>query len=53
MKPNDLRDRLCLVLSMLIFATIGIARRYLPIPSGMLAMLRGAIGAAVLFLLLF
>ena len=53
MKPNDLRDRLFLVLSMLIFATIGIARRYLPIPSGMLAMLRGAIGAAVLVALLF
>lgn len=53
MKSNDLRDRLLLVLSMLIFATIGIARRYLPIPSGMLAMLRGAIGAVVLFSLLF
>ena len=53
MKSNDLRDRLLLVLSMLIFATIGIVRRYLPIPSGMLAMLRGAIGAVVLFSLLF
>lgn len=53
MKTNDFRDRLLLVLSMLIFATIGIARRYLPIPSGMLAMLRGAIGAVVLFSLLF
>ena len=53
MKPNDLRDKLALVLSMLIFATIGIARRYLPIPSGMLAMLRGALGALVLFVLLF
>ena len=52
MKPNDLRNKLFLVLSMLIFATIGIARRYIPIPSGMLAMLRGAIGSAVLFLLL-
>lgn len=53
MKSNDLRARLLLVLSMLIFATIGIARRYLLIPSGMLAMLRGAIGAVVLFSLLF
>ena len=52
MKLNDLQNKLFLILSMLIFATIGIARRYLPIPSGMLAMLRGAIGSAVLFLLL-
>ena len=38
-----------LILSMLIFGTIGILRRYIPLPSGALAFIRGAIGA--LFLL--
>jgi len=43
--------KLSLVLSMLIFSTIGIARRYIPLSSAALAMVRGAIGAA--FLLVF
>lgn len=38
-----------LVLSMVIFGTIGVFRRYIPMPSGMLAMFRGLIG--MLFLL--
>ncbi len=41
-----------LILSMLIFGTIGIFRKYIPLPSGMLAMLRGFIGAAFLLALL-
>ncbi len=34
-----------LILAMLIFATIGVFRKYIPLPSGTLAMLRGFIGA--------
>lgn len=33
------------VLSMLIFGTIGIFRRYIPLPSGILALSRGLLGA--------
>ncbi len=42
-----------LTLSMLIFGTIGIFRKYIPLSSGMLAMLRGFIGMAFLLLLVF
>lgn len=42
--------RLKMVLSMAIFSTIGVLRRWIDLPSGMLAMLRGIIG--MLFLLL-
>ena len=37
-----------LLASMLIFGTIGLFRRYLPVSSGILACVRGAIGAAAL-----
>ncbi len=40
-----------LLLSMTIFGTIGIFRRYIPLPSGLIALARGLIGT--LFLLLF
>lgn len=40
-----------LILSMLIFGTIGIFRNYIPLSSNMLAMLRGFIGTAFLLLL--
>ncbi len=40
--------RRSLILSMLIFGTIGIFRKYIPLSSGMLAMLRGFIGVAFL-----
>lgn len=39
-----------LVLSMVIFGTIGIFRRYIPLSSGVIAMTRGFVGAAVLLL---
>lgn len=39
------------ILSMLIFGTIGIMRRFIPLPSGILAFSRGILGA--LYLLLF
>ena len=45
-------SKLLLILSMLIFGTIGVFRRYLDVPSGFLAMLRGAIGALLLVVVL-
>lgn len=45
------KSKLSLILSMFIFGTIGIFRRYIPLPSSILAMARGAVG--VVFLLIF
>lgn len=45
------RARLALIASMCIFGTIGILRRFLPVPSGFLAMLRGLLGTLFLLLL--
>ncbi len=52
MQDDRLRAKGSLALSMLIFGTIGIFRRWLPLPSGFLAMARGAIGALFLLLML-
>lgn len=41
-----------LVVSMLIFGTVGIFRRYIPLPSGAIALARGLIGALFLILLM-
>jgi len=43
-----IKDKAALIIAMLVFGTIGILRRYIPLTSGALAMLRGYIGAAVL-----
>lgn len=51
MDKNMNRARASLVLSMVIFGTIGIFRRYIPLSSGLLAMTRGIIGALFLALL--
>ncbi len=51
MGNDSARARLGLILSMTVFGTIGIFRRYLPLPSGLIALSRGLIGT--LFLLLF
>ena len=45
------RSRLSLILSMLIWGTIGVFRRYIPLSSSLIALIRGAGGTA--FLLLF
>ena len=45
------KSKISLILSMFIFGTIGIFRRYIPLPSSILAMARGFIG--VIFLLVF
>jgi len=50
MKKNQ--DRLLLILSMVIFGTIGMFRRFIPLPSSLLAMVRGLIGMLFLVALL-
>ena len=49
MRKNDPQSLLMLVLSMVIFGSIGIFRRYIPLSSAALACFRGMCGAAVLF----
>ena len=51
MSNHTARARLGLILSMSIFGTIGIFRRYLPLPSGVIAFARGVIGTLFLLLL--
>ena len=51
MKNEVTRARLALIGSMCIWGTIGLVRRFLPVPSGFLAMARGLLGAAFLLLL--
>ncbi len=50
-KTNDKRSVLMLVVSMLVFGTIGIFRRYIPLSSAFLAFARGILGGV--FLLVF
>ncbi len=51
-KKNDKRSMMMLVASMAIWGSIGIFRRYIPLPSAVLAASRGIIGSAFLVLLL-
>ena len=51
-KKNDGRSLLMLVLSMFIFGTIGIFRRFIPLPSSVIALARGLIGALAIGLLM-
>ena len=51
MKNKVTRARLALIGSMCIWGTIGLLRRFLPVPSGFLAMVRGLLGAVFLLLL--
>lgn len=48
---NDRKSLVMFISSMLIFGTIGIFRRYIPLPSALLACCRGVIGAAFLLVL--
>ena len=50
-RENDRRSTWMFILSMLIFGTIGIFRRYIPLPSAFLAFSRGILGG--LFLMAF
>ena len=45
--------RLALIASMVLFGSIGVFRRYIPLPSSFIAMTRGFVGALVLLLILF
>jgi len=47
-----MRSKGAFITSMLIFGTIGVLRRYIDLPSGALAMLRGFIGAGFLVVLM-
>ena len=49
-RPNDRRSVLMLVSSMLIFGTIGVFRRYIPVSSAFLAFFRGMIGGLCILL---
>ena len=49
-QPNDRRSLLMLVSSMLIFGTIGVFRRYLPVSSAFLAFSRGVLGGLCILL---
>ncbi len=51
MKTQSPKSLLMLISSMLVFGTIGIFRRFIPLPSAVIAFFRGMIGA--LFLILF
>lgn len=50
MTDKNLKSYLMLITSMLIFGTIGIFRRFIPLSSGMLAFSRGLLGSAFLAL---
>ena len=52
MERENKKAMLGVIATMLIFGTIGIFREYTPLPSGLLSMARGLIGAAFLFLVM-
>lgn len=47
------KARLTMILAMTIFGTIGIARRYIPLSSSVLALVRGTIGSLFLLMIVF
>lgn len=49
--PQERNARLQVIAAMVIFGTIGIFRKYIPLPSSLLAMARGVIGAFFLLLI--
>ncbi len=53
MNENNSKSYVMIISSMLIFGTIGIFRRYIPISSGLLAFSRGLLGGAFLLLFVF
>lgn len=48
MSQKNTKSMLMLISSMVIFGTVGIFRRFIPLPSGVIAMLRGIFGALFL-----
>lgn len=49
---NNNKSKIMLILSMIIFGTIGIFRRYIPVSSASLAMIRGFIGMLTMLLVI-
>ena len=47
---NENKAKLLIIISMVIWGTIGIFRRYIPLSSGIIAFTRGLIGTAFLIL---
>lgn len=52
MKSKEANSRISLILAMVIFGTVGIFRRFIPLPSSAVALVRGVIGSLFLFLYL-
>ena len=52
MKKQQLHSRWMLILSMCIFGTIGIVRKYIPLPSSIVALARAVIGAVFLLVVI-
>ena len=52
MRPSEKSSRFVMILSMVIFGTIGILRRYIPYSSSLVAMVRGIIGSVFLLLVI-
>ena len=52
MFSTEKSSRNALILSMCIFGTIGILRRFIPLSSSLVALVRGVIGAAFLLLVI-
>lgn len=50
---SELQSKIALTSSMVIFGTIGIFRKYIPLPSSVVAMARGFIGMVFLLLVIF
>ena len=50
MKTNDSKSLNMLIVSVCIFGTVGIFRRYIPLSSGLIALVRGVLGAAFLLI---
>lgn len=52
MKTKTQKETAMLISAMAIFGTVGIFRRYIPLPSSLIALIRGLIGTAFLLLIL-
>ena len=52
MKNTQIRSRWMLITSMTIFSTIGILRKFIPLPSSIVALSRAVIGAIFLFIVI-
>lgn len=49
---SENKSKILIIIAMTIWGTIGIFRKYIPLPSGMIALARGVLGCAFLFLVM-